>query len=69
MDSALDHVLVVAADGVGDDHIGSERQADKQVDHKAGERNVGADCRHGEGSLVAREVTDDDRGDEVRQLL
>lgn len=69
MDGALDHVLIVAADGVGDDHVGAKRQPNKQVDHKTGKRNIGADRRHGEGPLVAREVTDDDRGDEVRQLL
>ena len=69
MDGAFDHVLIVAADSVGDDHVGAKRYANKQVEHKAGKRNIGADRSHGEGSLVAREVTDDDRGDEVRQLL
>ena len=69
MDGAFDHVLIVAADSVGDDHVGAKRHANKQVEHKTGKRNIGADRRHGEGSLVAREITDDDRGDEVRQLL
>ena len=69
MDRALDHVLVVAADGVGDNHVRAKRQADEQVDHQAGERHVGADSRHGKGSLVAREVADNDRGNEIRQLL
>ena len=69
MDGAFDHVLIVAADGVGNDHVGAKRHADKQVEHKTGKRNIGADRRHGEGSLVAREVADNNRGDEVRQLL
>ena len=69
VDGALDHVLVVAADGVGDNHVGAKRQANEQVNHQAGKRNVGADRRHGQGSLVAREVADNDCGDEVRQLL
>ena len=69
MDGAFDHVLIVAADSVGDDHVGAKRHANKQVEHKTGKRNIGANCRHSEGSLVAREVTDDDRGNKVRQLL
>ena len=73
MDGAFDHVLIVAADSVGDDDVGTQRQTNKQVNHKAGERHVGADGGHGKGSLVAREVADDDRGDEVdvykRQML
>ena len=50
MDGAFDHVLIVAADGVGDDHVGAKRHANKQVEHKTGKRNIGADRRHGEGS-------------------
>ena len=47
---------VSLADGVGDDHVGAQCDADEQVDHQTYDGAVSAHRRHGHRAGVAGEV-------------
>ena len=61
-------LTVAAADGVGDDDVRAERDADEQIQNQADDRAVGADSGHGGRAHVAREVADDGDVGRVEQL-
>ena len=59
MYGAVHGLTVTAADGVGNDDVRAERDADKQVQDQADDRAVGADGGHGGRAHLAREIADD----------
>ena len=65
---AVHGLAVAAADGVGDDDVRAERDADEQIQNQADDRAVGADGGHGGRAHIAREVADDGDVGRVEQL-
>ena len=68
MHGAVHGLAVAAADGVGDDDVRAERDADKQVQQQTDDRTVRADGGHGNGAQLTREVADDGDVGRVEQL-
>ena len=68
MYGAVYGLAVAAADGVGDDDVCAERDADEQIQDQADDRAVGADGGHGSRAHIAREVADDSDVGRVEQL-
>ena len=69
MHRALDRIVVAAADGVRDDDIRAERDADEKVDDEADDRAIRAHRRDGDCARIAREVADDGDVRGVEELL
>ena len=69
MHRALDGIVVAAADGVRDDDVRAERDADEKVDDEADDRAVCAHRRDGDCARIAREVADDGDVRGVEELL
>ena len=59
---------MAAADGVRDDDVRAERDADEKVDDEADDRAVCAHRRDGDCARIAREVADDGDVGRVEQL-
>ena len=68
MHGAVHGLAVAAADGVGDDDVRTERDADEQIQQQADDRAVGADGSHGGRAHIAREIADDGDVGRVEQL-
>lgn len=61
-------LAVTAADGVGDDDVCAECDADEQIQQQPDDRTVCADSGHGDRAQLTREVTDDGDVGRVEQL-
>ena len=68
MHGAVHGLAVAAADGVGDDDVRAERDANEQIQQQADDRAVGADGSHGGCAHIAREIADDGDVGRVEQL-
>ena len=65
---AVHGLAVTAADGVGDDDVRAECDADEQIQQQPDDRTVCADSGHGDRAQLTREVTDDGDVGRVEQL-
>ena len=68
MHGAVHGLAVAAADGVGDDDVRAERDADEQIQQQPDDRTVCTDSGHGDRAQLTREVTDDGDVGRVEQL-
>ena len=66
---AADGVPVPLANSVGDDYIGAQGDAHKQVDDQADHRAVGPHRRHGDGAELSRKIAHHRQVRGVEQLL
>ena len=69
MDGLFDCVVLSLPDGVGDDHVRAQRNADKKIDDQADDRAVCTDSRDRRRSARTRKVADDRHVRRVKKLL
>ena len=62
-------VRILPSNGVGNDHVGTQRNTDEEIDHQTNDETVGSHRRHGDGAGGTAEVAHHRDIRSVEQLL